>query len=151
MILSGLLHQAESPEELAGVLAHEIEHVRHRHIMERTLVHLFTAEGFGLIFGQHSSAADGAQYFLNMDFTRAQESQADVDGLARLHHAHIDNRGFRQFFMRMEKTESSIAFLSDHPSNRERFELARRYSNQDSRPIMTDNEWRVLKQYCDEK
>lgn len=145
---SGLLSKAESPEELAGVLAHEIEHVHHRHIMEGTLVHLFTAEGFQLMFGQHSSAADWVQYFLNMDFTRTQEVQADEDGLRRLQQAHVDNRGFRQFFERMEKTDSTATFLSDHPSNRERLEMARRFDNRDVSPIMTATEWQLLKNYC---
>lgn len=145
---SGLLHKAESPEELAGVLAHEIEHVRHRHIMERTLVHLLTAEGFQLIFGGHSSAGDWVRYFLGMDFTKAQERQADEDGLRRLQQAHIDNRGFREFFARMEKADSSLAFLSDHPSNRERLELTQRFANLDVTPIMTAEEWKELKNYC---
>jgi len=146
-INSGLLAKAGSPEELAGILAHEIEHVHHRHIMEATLMHLFTIGGLQMVFGD-SSSAEWAKYFLNLDFTRSQEKQADQEGLRRLQKAHIDNQGFRHFFERMEKTESAAAFLSDHPSSESRHEMTEKFSNQDIKPIMTEGEWLVLKDYC---
>lgn len=143
----GLLKQAESPEELAGVLAHEIEHVRHRHIMEGALVRLFTSEGIHLIFGGGSGAGRLTQFFVHADYTKRQESQADEDGLKRLQKAHVDNRGFKRFFERMESSEHGSVFLSDHPSNRERIERADGFKNEDTRPIMTAEEWSVLKGY----
>lgn len=148
---SGLLKQAESPEEVAGVLAHEIGHVQHRHIMEGTIDHLLTAEGLNIIFGGHSSTADWTQYFLNMDFTRSQESQADQEGLRRLQKTHVDNQGFRHFFERMGKSGSVPVFLSDHPSNHLRSEMAAKFDNQGATPILTQDEWVVLKSYCSDQ
>jgi predicted Zn-dependent protease len=150
-INSGLIKSAETPEELAGVLAHEIEHVRHRHILERVLVNLFTAEGMNLILGGGSSPAKWAKYFLNMDFTRAQETQADEGGLRRLQMAHVDNHGFKEFFARMGKEESTSVFLSDHPSNRDRMEMVDQFKNEDIRPILTQQEWDVIKNHCCER
>ncbi|MGH7739181.1 MAG: M48 family metallopeptidase [bacterium] len=144
---SGLLKQAQSPEELAGVLAHEIEHVRHRHILQKFLEQLFTVESLQWMLGG-GWTTNLAKYFLNIDFTRSQEAQADEDGLKRLQKAHINNRGFRQFFERMELKNPSSAFLSDHPSNRARIEMVERFKNVDVRPIMTPAEWAVLKNYC---
>ena len=37
VIYKGLLKYTKSPEELAGVLAHEIEHVIHRHVTRMLL------------------------------------------------------------------------------------------------------------------
>jgi predicted Zn-dependent protease len=144
---SGLLKKAESPEEIAGVLAHEIEQVHRRHIMEGALVHLFTTEGIHLIFGDSGSAAGFADYFLRMDFTRSQETQADEGGLRRLQKARVSNHGFKRFFERMEKDEPSSVFLSDHPSNRERIEMVDQFKNQDVQPVMTQTEWETLKNY----
>jgi len=141
---SGLVKKAGSPEELAGVLAHEIEHVRHRHIMERMLVNLFTAEGINLVLGGGSTPAKLSKFILNLDFTRSQEAQADSDGLRRLQTAHVDNQGFRRFFERMEKEGAGSAFLSDHPSNAERMEMVDRFKNVDPRPILTPEEWTTL-------
>lgn len=147
-INTGLLQKAGSPEEIAGVLAHEIEHVHHRHIMEGALVHLFTIEGVHLIFGDATSAASFARYFLNMNFTRSQESQADEDGLKRLQKAHISNLGFKRFFERMEKENSTPVFLSDHPADQTRMEMVDRFKNEDDQPLMTSEEWAILKNYC---
>ncbi len=145
---SGLLAQATSPEEIAGVLAHEIGHVQHRHILEGTLVHLFTAAGVSMIFGGQSTSASWTQYFLNMNFTRAQETQADAAGLERLQKAHVDNHAYRNFFERMEKLGSTPAFLSDHPTNDARSKMIAKFANQQTTPIMTQDEWMVLKNSC---
>lgn len=145
---SGLLKQAESPEELAGVLAHEIGHVQHRDILEGVIAHLLTARGIDLIFGGHSSAAQWSQYFLNMNFTRTQEAQADEEGLKRLQASHVDNRAFSDFFERLEKSGSVPVFLSDHPANHARSEMAAKFDNKGAIPIMNREEWLVLKNYC---
>jgi predicted Zn-dependent protease len=147
-INSGLLKQAQSPEEVAGVLAHEIEHVRHRHIMQGFLSHLFTSQGISLIFGTQSSAADWAGYFVTMNFSRTQEAEADEEGLRRLQIAHIDNQGFKDFFARMERSGASSVFPSDHPSHQSRIAMAEKFTNDDVTPILTPEEWKVLKDHC---
>jgi predicted Zn-dependent protease len=150
-VYSGLLKQAQSAEELAGILSHEIGHVENRHIMQGFITHLFTAEGISMVFsGDTSSMKDWTHYFLNMSFTRSQETQADEAGLERLQNAHVDNRGFRQFFERMETSHAAAAFLSDHPSNDARIAMAESFDNQNVTPIMTPEEWGVLKHYCGE-
>ncbi len=146
---SGLLKQAESPEELAGVLAHEIGHIQHRDIMEGVITHMLTAQGVDLIFGGHSSAAQWSQYFLIMNFTRKQEALADEKGFKRLQASHVDNRAFSHFFERLEKSGSVPVFLSDHPENHARSEMAAKFDNRGATPIMTRNEWVILKSYCD--
>jgi len=147
-INSGLLKQAESPEEIAGVLAHEITHVQHRHIMEGAINHILTSEGLKAIFGVNSSAAEWTQYFLKMDFTKSQETQADEGGLKRLQQAHIDNQGFKHFFERMENSGFAADFLSDHPSNDARIAMVKQFTNQNVQPIMTQDEWKMLKNAC---
>jgi predicted Zn-dependent protease len=146
-INSGLLKEAQSPEEVAGVIAHEIEHVHSRHIMEGALVHLFTSEGISVIFGKAPSAGF-ARYLLNMNFTRGQETQADEGGLRRLQAAKVDNKGFKNFFERMEKEGSALVFLSDHPDNKARMEMAGQYTVKNPNPIMNREEWDELRNYC---
>ena len=146
---SGLLKMAESPEELAGVIAHEVGHVEHRDIMEGAIARLITAEGLRIAFGGHASAAQWSQYFLNMSFTREQEAQADEAGLVRLQKAHVDNQGYRHFFERMGNSAAVPVFLSDHPANHARAVMAERFDNRGATPIMTRNEWMLLKSYCD--
>ena len=151
-VTSELLEQSQSPEELAGVLSHEIEHVHHRHILEGLIVHLFTVEGLKMIFsGEGASAADWTHYFLTMGFSRTQEAQADEDVLRRLQKAHVDNHGFKDFFQRMKKEDSSLSFVSDHPSTDTRIEMVSRFTNKEAKPIMTQKEWLIIKDYCREQ
>ena len=151
-INSGLLEQAKSPEELAGVLAHEISHVSNRHVLEGSLVHILTVEGIKiLVSGQPSSSSNLARYFLNMSFTKRQEVQADQEGLDRLKQAQIDNKGISEFFKRMSQDNLAEKFLSDHPSKQDRIEMARKIEAYDIRPSISPDEWKILQNFCKNK
>ncbi len=144
---SALLAHARSPEELAGVLAHEIGHVSNRHIMQGFIINLFTGAGLQMIFSD-SSAKNVTDFFLRMTFSRREEAQADAAGLHRLQVAHISNDGFKDFFERMGKSGLADKFLSDHPANQERIDMVNDYDNTDTRPALSAAEWKVLKGYC---
>ena len=49
-VLESLLHWNQSPEELAGILAHEIEHVKQRHVTAKMLQHLLLLFVWGPLF-----------------------------------------------------------------------------------------------------
>ena len=148
-INTGFLTQAQSADEAAGVLAHEIEHVRHRHIMEVILVRLLTSQGLSMVFGGDAdSSAETADFLMRANFSRAQEAEADHDGLARLQAAHVDNSGFRKFFERLEDGGIASQFISDHPSSTSRAELAAEFDNKDAKPVMTKDDWVQVKHYC---
>jgi predicted Zn-dependent protease len=83
-----------------------------------------------------------------MNFTKSQEAQADKSALHRLQKAHVDNSGFKDFFDRMQKADSAFSFISDHPADSDRVEMARQFPNKDVTPILTQAEWNVLKAHC---
>jgi len=148
-INSALLAKAHSPEEIAGVLAHEIEHVQHRDILYGFVIHALTSQGLQLIFsGDVSAGIEWADYFLSMRFSRKQEAWADKDGLVRLQKAHINNTGFKDFFRRMEEENSTPEFLSDHPSNRSREDMVDSVPNENTKPLMSEADWLILKTSC---
>lgn len=148
-INAGFLEAAESAEEVAGVLAHEIEHVHKRHILESVLIHLMTVEGLRMISsGDLSSGAEWANFFLSMSFSRVQEAAADEGGLLRLQKAHVDNQGFKHFFERMKRSQSVPVYISDHPSDQDRFKMVEKFQNRDTQPILSHEEWLVLQKYC---
>src|SRR5262249_20810891 len=77
-IFDGLLKQVTSVEELAGVLAHEIEHVHHRDIIQGVVVRMVNVGLLQSIFTNvHAVGPVIAKMMLNMSFTREQESEAD--------------------------------------------------------------------------
>jgi len=147
-VFSGLLNQAHSPDELAGFLAHEMEHVKQRHVLRGALVPVVSYTMSWLATGDTSSGAAITEYLLRMGYSREQEAEADEGGLKRLRRAHVDTRGFQNFFERMKKSSSVPAFLSDHPSYESRFEMAAKYQSDDIKPIMTHAEWLQLQNFC---
>ena len=130
----GLFISAETEGELAGVLAHEIAHVTQRH-----LARAFDAAGrqglqntaallAAILIGSQNSeagvAALHAASALNLqqqiNFTRANEKEADRVGIQTLAAAGFDPLGMPRFFEKLQKNAKLYGtqppeFLSTHP------------------------------------
>lgn len=124
VIHTGLLARADSAEELAGVMAHEIQHVERRHGL-RGLVH---AAGWrvvlSVILGDTggSLAASWVENLGALRFSRSQETDADLQGVQALVRADIDPRGMATFFRKMAADGSAMPeLLSSHPASESRF------------------------------
>src|SRR5206468_5365206 len=101
-IFSGLLDSVKRPEELAGVLAHEIAHVTRRHSLRNIIssagLWLTLSALFGDTKGLTSILTDGSQFLLNQKFSRDFEREADDTGWDYLVAANVDPRGMIDFF-----------------------------------------------------
>lgn len=120
---TGLLEKADSAEEIAGVLAHEVQHVERRHGL-RGLVH---AAGWrialSLLLGDAggSVAAAWAENLGNLNFSRSQESEADALGVQRLLANDIDPHGMAAFFRKLMAEGPNVpTLLSSHPASEDR-------------------------------
>jgi Zn-dependent protease with chaperone function len=153
-LFNGILKQAKSPDEIAGVLGHEIGHVERRHVMAG-LIRQF---GLGLVLGGSGKGVQYAQALVDARYGRAAESEADGYAIAALTRNHISTKSTADFFARMgklEKTGSStvdtaFSWLSNHPvsvARRDMF-LAANTKIADPRPAMTAVEWSAVKAMC---
>ncbi len=135
LLNTGLLLEAESGEEIAGVMAHEIAHVTEQHSLQQIIstigVFALVQALFGDVSGLIAVAADGGARLLTMSFSRDAESEADERGLAFLQVARIDPRGMLSFFDKMKAKEQesgmaaageALALLSTHPATSRRIE-----------------------------
>jgi predicted Zn-dependent protease len=148
-VFEGLVRQAQSAEELAGVLAHEIEHVRRRHIMQGALGRIITTQIPRLILSGPGPMESGlASLLLQMRFSREQESEADTGGLTRLRDAQVSVEGFERFFERLRDDGKVTSLLSDHPSSASRAELVRAFKGGAARPIVDSDGWSHLQRAC---
>lgn len=145
-----LLDATTSPDELAGILAHEIEHVRLRHILQGVIVRFATFEGLKFLLSGDpvGISAETASTFLHMNFTKSEEAQADSEGLKRLLLSEISVNGIYNFFERMESQSDLTALLSDHPSDHSRLLKLKPYLDKPSKEILSGKEWKSLKQIC---
>lgn len=119
-LFSGFIAFARTPEEIAGVLAHELAHVRLRHVTQK----MVRSAGLGLVVsmltGDASGLAAGALHALvGLSYSRGDEAEADREGLAMLHAAGISGAGMESFFRRMAEREGTggWSFLSTHPDS----------------------------------
>lgn len=154
IILGGLLEKAETPEEVAGVLAHEIGHVEHRDPMRHALRAAGSAGLLTMIFGDIAGAAVVGEHMLTTSYSREAEVEADRFALEMLVEAHVDAEGIANFFSRRNKLEigdmAIPEFLSTHPDTRWRGAQAKRVaaSQSDTADILTPVEWEALKAIC---
>lgn len=130
---SGLILATQSEDELAGVIAHETAHVSQRHIarsfadaqrlsipMAAAIIASVLVAAASPDAGQAALAgtlAAGVQHQIN--FTRANEQEADRIGTQLLSQAGFDPNGMAKFFMRLERIPGTAAqtqeFLRTHP------------------------------------
>ncbi len=168
IFFQGLLDIAQSPEELAGVLAHEIQHVVHRHstrgiirgLTSKILLTLFVGDMNGSMEMALSLAGelDGLRHSRNM------EREADRKGMDMILTAGIDPTGMVRMFEKLgeqekflveggpadasgpeEDTASWMEYLSTHPAGNDRVrQLKNQVANAGKKsytPLLPDMDW----------
>ena len=128
VILRGLLEKTDSPEQLAGVLAHEIQHVYQRHttraILEQTATTFLLTVISGDLSGGLPWGFEGARAMGTLHYSRTHEREADREGLHMLQVAHLDPAAMIAFYEIMQSGAEGHAgppdFLSTHPDMGER-------------------------------
>ncbi|MBD8527843.1 M48 family metallopeptidase [Pseudoxanthomonas sp. CAU 1598] len=130
---TGLLRVAETQDQLAAVLGHEIGHVVYRHAGERVSQQQLTQVGLSLAeayAGRNASSSQvgllmaalgaGAQVGVLLPFSRQHESEADLYGQALMAKAGFDPEAAAQLWRNMnaasDKTGRPPALLSTHPN-----------------------------------
>jgi len=126
VVYSGLIAATKRPEELAGVLAHEVQHVELRHSLRGMIKNLGLRGLWSFVTGDLGGtlAGQAALEMTALKFSRDDESEADHKGFDALVQAGIDPSGMPSFFETMSRqaADAPAAFLSTHPlsSDRER-------------------------------
>ncbi len=147
LVMRGLIDLAGDGNELSGVVAHELGHVRHHDPMQGMLRQL----GLGAIafaFGVNGmGSAAYAQTLLGQSYGRAAETQADAFAITTLRGAGLRADGLGRFFARMEADGApALRFLSDHPPTAER--RARVRQPVDGAPAFDDAQWHAIRAMC---
>lgn len=134
-IHTGLLAAVRRPEELAGVLAHEMAHVTQRHglrkMMESAGLWLTVSTFFGDMQGLAGAVVEGSRFLLTQKYSRDFEREADDVGWDILVAAKVNPRGLIDFFEALRRQEqssaagqaaASLSLLATHPATAERME-----------------------------
>lgn len=136
----GLIMATKSESELASVVAHEIAHITQRHharqyeFANRSQVPLLAALIAGIILGASGNAdigqaaiagAAGGSIQMQLNFTRANEKEADRIGIALLSNAGYNPNSMVDFFTKMQREARFYGtqvpeFLLTHPISEDR-------------------------------
>jgi beta-barrel assembly-enhancing protease len=156
VLLSGLVKQAKSPEEVAGVLAHEMGHG-----IERDPEALFVRGGGMQVLIEFLTGQSGSQtpltagaLLLQLRYSREAEHAADSHAIEILRNAKISSQPTAGFFLRDQAKSSEggvLSYLSTHPSSKSRAVLFKSQPPYPVEPIIGAKEWADAQAICEEK
>lgn len=128
VVADELVRLAQSEEEIAAVLAHELGHVEKRHGLQSVLRNSSALIVVSTVTGDLSTLSNfsGTLPFLLLEYgySREFEHEADEYGIGLLRDAHIDPVYLAVMLQRLEKsrpvTGPDFSYLSTHPATEER-------------------------------
>lgn len=130
VLTTGLLKKARSPEEVAGVMSHEMIHIMKRHYLRQ----IFKKAGIiimaNVVFGDVGTAGDfvltQATNLTALGFSRSMETESDTEGFLLLKRANLDPSGLHNFLEHLREEPTSTlgklasSFVSTHPVTSDR-------------------------------
>ncbi|MEJ2001960.1 MAG: M48 family metallopeptidase [Maritimibacter sp.] len=158
VLFRGLLLDAEAPEEVAAVLAHEIGHVVHRDPTRDALRVAGSVGVLGLLFGDFAGGTVVlmlANQLINAQYSQTAESGADDYAYERMSEAGLPPAAMASFFERLREEYGDeaglVAHFSSHPQMTARIEAALAAQDQVGavgEPVLSGEEWQALQSIC---
>jgi Zn-dependent protease with chaperone function len=161
VVFGGLLEKTESPESLAAVLAHEMQHIKKRHVTKRIIEDSST----GLIISAISGDVTGSMLYgikiarnlAMLSYSRQDEEEADKGGMKMLLAANLDPDAMISFFEILKEKNAKFKmpqYLSTHPDLDERISRLKTViaqantSRSASIKLSAGNNWNQIKKGC---
>ena len=153
-IFEGLIDKSATPDELAGVLAHEIGHVAHRDGTRAMLQQAGLSFLFGMILGDFmggGAVVIAARTVLQSSYSREVEAAADAYGVALMQKAGGDGRALGTILSKIGgATEPGMKILRDHPETAARVAAVNRLAPaaKPAAPFLGTQDWAALRAIC---
>ena len=149
----GLIDRAQSPDEVAGVLAHEMGHVAHRDGTRTVLQAAGLSFLFGMMLGDFvggGAVVIAAKTLVRSSYSRRVEAQADVYSVGLMHRAGGDPRALATILARVTADkDEGIKILADHPDTKDRVIMINAVAPKGATtPLLGAADWAALKQIC---
>jgi Zn-dependent protease with chaperone function len=154
--LSALIQASRSPDEFAGVLAHELGHVYFRHGMQTLIATSTTGLLVGFVLGDMTglsvAGAIGSSLIDNR-FSRQAEAQADDFAGKTAQRLGFSASGLVDLLDRVAKDDAfsrALALFSNHPLTDERRAALEAFAADEKglKPAFTGAEWQAIKDMC---
>ena len=150
-LFEGLLRRARNPDEIAGVMAHEIGHAERRDGMRSLIRTSGTAYLFGLLFGDVAGSGAiiaGTQTLLSASHSRQAERDADAFAGRAMAKLGRPPASMAELLMRVTGAGKGT-ILDSHPLTSERLDKLKELAPAAvGPPLLTGEEWKALTQVC---
>jgi Zn-dependent protease with chaperone function len=152
-LFEGLIAKAETPDELAGAIAHELGHVARRDGVKAVLETAGLSFLFGILFGDFvggGAIVVAANSVLQSSYSRETEAAADAYAVALMNKVGGKAEALGALLSRIDALHGTgPAVLRDHPLIAERIETIRAHAKAGAgRPLLDGAQWASLKNVC---
>jgi len=152
-VFRGLIDKSQAPDELAGVLAHELGHVAHRDSTRAVLQGAGLSFLFGMLLGDFvggGAVVLAAKVILQTSYSREVEGAADRFAVELMSKLGADARALGTILERIAgSTHSGPKILLDHPETEARIAAINALAKSGpARPLLDPKEWAELKNIC---
>jgi predicted Zn-dependent protease len=159
VLYTGLLTYCNSPEELSGVLAHEIAHMEHGHVMKK----LMKEVGLSMLMTIAGGDAGGTigremvKLLSSTAFDREQEREADISAVHMMAKADIDPKHLANFLFRLSQEKNTLPkhfeWISTHPNSQDRASEILKQCKEETYhtiPIADSTQWAAMRKIVNE-
>jgi Zn-dependent protease with chaperone function len=153
-LFDALLAKADSPDEIAGVIAHEFGHLKHRDNMRTLIYNGGTSFLIGLLFGDitgSSALIFGARSLVTSSYSREAETDADTFSIEVMQRLGRPPKAMGELILRVTGKEGrrGPSILSSHPLTEDRLaRMSKEDQTPKGPPLLTSQEWQALKAIC---
>jgi Zn-dependent protease with chaperone function len=153
-VLEGLIDQARSPDEVAGVIAHELGHLKHHDNMRGLIYNGGTSFLIGLLFGDvtgSSAVIFASRSLITASYSREAEANADGFAIEIMHALGRSPKPAAELMFRITGKEggSGLTILSSHPLTEDRLDRMTKEDRPVTGPaLLSEQEWTALKGIC---
>ncbi len=154
VLFRGLIEEAESPDMIAGVLAHEIGHVAARHGLQGLIRNTSAWFLLGLITGDLTGAlAIAGVALVGAAYSREMEREADAYAVDLMRRRKIDPEPLAAWMEKLgqDGPPGLFSLFLTHPRSPERAAVLREIQVENPRPVLSDSDFAALKKICGEK
>ena len=153
-VFEGLITKAETADEVAGVIAHEIGHVAHRDGTRSILQTAGVSFLFGMLLGDFvggGAVVLAAKTVLSSSYSRDVEAAADRFGTELMAKTGGDPRALGTILTRIAgANHPGMKILLDHPDTKERVAAIEKHApaRAGGGTLLAPAEWSALKRVC---
>ncbi len=153
VVYSGLITATDDPDELAGVLSHELAHIELDHVMQKLIKEIGLATLISMAGGNSGGQIirETVQLLSSSAFDRIIEKEADIQAVEYLVSAKIDAEPLANFLYKISENSSEyadyVSWISTHPDSKERAEYILEYAQTfkyEMKPSLTSESWNSL-------